>query len=433
MEAMKRRAFLHRGCAAAGLVSVPALAQFATSPSGSPLVVYEEGTARINALLKAGLNVEIPAGVYMISAELDVRDGHVIAAAVGAQVVLKTAASYAGRTVGTIDKSFTLRRLIFDGAYAARLGLEGNTGANLLTIVGGSVTLENNTFQYAPAYAVWAWRSAGIQVRGNTFFEVYQPIRLDGANIAGGGGTIENNTFTNTAAFKSIQHIEAIYTDGLVIRGNIMRGAGLAEPSSHGYEGTWGNSIYLVNSSHYLVESNKVYSNYWSSLVSGSASTNGVIRANYFLEGARSAACMWIEQPGAAYITVDGNDLDGGISVGDTGGDHLTITNNTVHSRGVGIDVNSGAKDVLIQANKFYSKAGFRNNNGMYLWQKSTPDVNVRVLNNYVQGFDNGIAVNNMGGLGTVYGITLSGNTFADNNQNVWVPWFLVLKQPLGQ
>ncbi|MDB5882795.1 MAG: hypothetical protein JWP43_2673, partial [Ramlibacter sp.] len=56
-----------------------------------------------------------------------------------------------------------------------------------------------------------------------------------------------------------------------------------------------------------------------------------------------------------------------------------------------------------------------------------------RVLNNYVQGFDKGIAVNNSHGLGTVYGITLSGTTFADNNQNVWAPWTLFLKQPLGQ
>ena len=413
-------------------MAASALAQ--SAPPGSSLVVYEDGSARINALLNASLNVAIPAGIYMLTAELTVREGHVIAAAAGAQVILKTAAAYAGRIVGTIDKSFTLRGLTLDGAYASRLSLEGKPAASLIQVTGGTkVTLENNRFQYAPATAVWAWRSAAIQVRGNTFFETYQPIRLDGANIPAGGGTIENNTFTNTAAFKSIQHIEALYTDGLVIRGNTMRGAGLAEPSSHGYEGTWGNSIYLVNSNHYLVETNKVYSNYWSSLVSGSGSANGVIRGNYFLEGAHSSACMWIEQPGAAYITVDSNDLDGGISVGDTGGDHLTITRNTVHSRGVGIDVNSGAKDVLIQDNQFYSKAGFRNNNGMYLWQKSTPDVNVRVLNNYIQGFDNGIAINNSGGLGTVYGITLSGNTFSDNNQNVWVPSTIVLAKPLGQ
>jgi hypothetical protein len=327
-----------------------------------------------------------------------------------------------------------LRGLVFDGSYAARLSREGKREASLIQVTGGTnTTLENNRFQNAPAYAIWAWRTAGMQVRGNTFLECYQPMRLDGANIAGGGGTIENNTFTNTSAFKSIQHIDAIFTDGLVIRGNTMRGAGLAEPSSHGYEGTWGNSIYLVNSKRYLVEANKVYQSYWSSLVSGAGSTNGVIRGNYFMEGTRSTAAMWIEQPGAAYITVDSNEMDGGMSVGDTGGDHLTITRNTIRSREVGIDVNSGAKDVLIEGNKFYSTAGFRNNNGMYLWQKDTPDVNVRVLNNYIQGFDKGIAINNSFGVGTVYGITLSGNTFSDNNQNVWVPSTITLAQPLGQ
>lgn len=432
---MKRRAFLRLGSAAVASAAIPASAGASTvqlSAPGKSLPVYADGTARINALLAASLNVSIPAGIYMVTGELNLRGGHVVAAATGAQVVLKSAPTYAGRMLLTYDKSFTLRGLTFEGAYADRPALEGTEGASLLQIIGGTnVTLEGNTFQYAPSYALWTWRSASMQVRGNTFLECWHPIRMDSAHLP--SGVIENNTFQNTAAYKSMNHIDAMATVDLVVRGNTMRGAGLAEPTSHGYEGTWGNSIYLSNGKGYLVESNKVYVNHWSAMVSGAGARNGIIRNNYLSEGAVCSAALWIEQPGAAYIAVDSNALDGGISCGDTGGDNLTITNNRIRSRSVGIDVNSGAKTVLIQGNRISSKAGYRFNNGLYLWEKSTPDVNVRVLNNSIEGFDKGIAINNSGGLGTVYGIRLSGNTFADNNTDVWVPGTISLGRPLGQ
>ena len=343
---------------------------------------------------------------------------------------MKTAATYAGRILTTYDASYTLRGLTFDGGYADRSSLEGNTGATLLHIVGGSnVTLENNQFQYAPAYAIWTYRSITMQVRGNTFLECWQPIRMDANNL--NSGVIENNVFTNTAAYKSIQHIDAMNTVSLVVRGNTMRGAGLAEPSSHGYEGTWGNSIYIYNSTGHLVELNKIYANHWSALVSGLGATNGIIRNNYMSDGPVSPQAIWIEQPGAAYITVDSNQLDGGISCGDTGGDHLTITNNTIRSRSVGIDVNFGAKTVLIQGNTITSRAASRFENGIYLWNKSTTDVNVGIYNNSIQGFDKGIAINNPGGVGTVYGIRLSGNTFSNDNVNVWIPSRIKVDHPL--
>ena len=433
---MKRRTFLHTGCAAAISLVITAAAE---GPSGTPqsflpdesLIVYPDGTARINALLNASLNVAIPAGVYMITGALDVRNGHVISAQAGAQVTLKAAGSYTGAIVLTSDKSFTLRGLTFDGNYGQRLSSEGSINATLIQVSGGSnVTLENNQFQYAPSFAIWAWRSASMQIRGNTFLECWHPIRMDGNNLP--SGVIENNTFHNTAAFKSIQHIEAIATVNLVVRGNTMRGAGLGEPTKHGYEGTWGNSIYIWNSTGHLVEGNKVYANYWSSVVSGAGATNGIIRNNYFSDGPNTGCAVWIEQAGAAYITVDSNDMDGSIEVGDSGGDHCTITNNTIRSRSYGINVNSAAKDVLIQNNRLYSKS-IRTNLGVYLWQKTTPDVNVRLINNHIEGFDKGVAINNMGSTGTVYGISLSGNTFANNNTNVWVPSSITLNQPLGQ
>jgi hypothetical protein len=434
---MKRRTFLRSGSAAAVTLVIAAAAdEPSTAPQSflpsEPLTVYPDGTVRINRLLDASLNVAIPAGIYMITGGLNVRDGHVIEAAAGAQVTLKCAASLSSPIILTYDKSFTVRGLTFDGAYSDRASLEGNGDAALIQFIGGTnVTLENNKFHYSPTFAIWAWRPIAPQIRGNTFLECWQPIRLDGSGLQ--SGVIENNVFKNTAAFRSIQHIDALWTRNLVVRGNTMEGAGLAEPTSHGYEGTWGNSIFLVNSTGYLVEGNTVRANYWSALVSGAGSSGGVIRNNYLSDGTSTSAAVWIEQGGAAYITVDGNALDGGISCGDGGGDNLTITNNAIRSRSVGIDVSGGAKTVLIQGNRFSSKAGNRFENGMYLWQKNTPDVNVRVINNHIEGFNNGIAINNHHAAGTVYGISLTGNTFLNNNINVWVPSSIVLNQPLGQ
>src|SRR5437763_1359592 len=79
-------------------------------------------------------------------------------------------------------------------------------------------------------------------------------------------GTIQANTSTNPAAYPSIQHVEVVNTTGLVVRGNTMSGVGLGVPVSHGYEGTWGNSIYVFNSSGYLIENNTIGVNYWSAI-----------------------------------------------------------------------------------------------------------------------------------------------------------------------
>jgi hypothetical protein len=383
-------------------------------------------------MLASSLTVAIPSGVYMITGPLSVRDGQVIAPAVGAQVTFKAASGYSGGMISTVDQSFTIRGVTFDGSYADRLGLEGTDGANLLNITGGSnVTLENNTFEYAPAQAIWTYRSASMQIRGNKFLECWQPIRMDANNLV--AGVIENNTFTNTTAYKSLQHITAINTVNLAVRSNTMSGAGLAEASSHGYEGTWGNSIYIFNSTGHLVELNTVSGDHWSALVSGQNATNGTIRNNTFGDGVATPMAMWIEQIGAQNITVDSNQLDGGIFMGDTGGDYITVTNNTIRSRSVGIDVGFAAKHVTLQGNTITSKANYRFNNGIYLWDKTSPDVNVQVLSNAISGFDAGIAVNNDGSTGTVYGIKLSGNTFSNNNVNVSVPSTITLNQPLGQ
>ncbi|WP_158290067.1 right-handed parallel beta-helix repeat-containing protein [Ramlibacter sp. WS9] len=373
----------------------------------------------------------------MISGELAVRNGQVIAPAAGAQVTFKAATAYTGRFITSVDKSFTVRGITFDGNYANRFSLEGNDVANLMNISGGTnVTLENNTFQYAPAQAIWTYRSPSIQIRGNTFLEAWQPIRMDANNLT--AGVIENNTFKNTTAYKSIQHITAVNATNLVVRGNTMEGAGVLPASSHGYEGTWGNAIYIFNSTGYVVENNTVGRNYWSSLVVGQNSTNVTVRNNSFTGGTLGNGGLqsaWIEQVGANTINFTGNTLMGGLSVGDTGGDYLTITNNiiTVPPGGTGIDCNYAFKHGTISGNTIKALNATKPDMGIYLWQKDDPSTNIQLLNNAISGFNKGVAVNNLGGAGTVYGIHLSGNTFASNNANVWVPSTIKLNTPLGQ
>ena len=413
-------------------VAGTAAVAIASDTGTGTLPVYADGSARLEALLAGSLEVTIPPGVYLIDRELDVRDGHMISAATSGAVILKAADHYGGRIISARDERITVRDVTFDGNYVKRSALEGRVEASLVSISGASaVSLENNRFQYAPSFGIWSYRSAQLQIRGNTFLENYQAIRIDGHDLE--SGVIENNTFKNTTAFKSRQHIEGIWTRKLVVRGNTMMGAGLAAPTSPGYAGTWGNSIYLAGSTGYVIENNQIDKNHWSAIVSGSGTTHGVIRNNKMRAGDTTAIAVWVEQAGANDITLDGNEVDGGLFVGDNGGDNLTITNNVVRSRGVGIDVSFATRTALIQGNRFYSTSGLRDENGMYLWKKEDPATNVRVIGNHFEGFNRGIAVNNAGGVGTVYGISLSGNTFANNNQDIWVPSGIRLNQSLGQ
>jgi hypothetical protein len=394
----------------------------------SQLAVYTDGSARLNALLGASATVSVPDGVYLVNTALTIREGQLLASLNPGRVVIKTAPGYTGQILNSVDVSYTVRGIVFDGDYANRLAQEGASSASLVSVTGGTnVTFDGDTFRNAPSYGLFFWRSNAPKVLNSTFTEAYAPIRIDGNNLP--GGTISGNTFTNTAAFHSIQQVEVVNTTGLVVSGNTMSGAGLGMPTSHGYEGTWGNSIYIFNSSGYLVENNTAGGNYWSALVAGQNSTNATIRGNRFSTGAHTTQAVWIEQAGNQNNTLDNNDITGGVSMGDTGGDYITVTNNRITSPGVGIDVNSACKHATFSGNTITSSAATRTNNGLYLWDKSTPDVNIRITNNAISGFDNGVAANNPGGTGTVYGIGLSGNTFSNVNRNTWsgaavsAPW----------
>jgi hypothetical protein len=399
-----------------------------TTTTASPLPVYTDGSSRLNTLLAASASVAVPDGVYLVNSALTMRDGQLLAATNPGRVVIKTASGYTGQIMNTVDVSYTIRGIIFDGDYANRTAQEGAQSASLVSVTGGTnVTFDGDTFQNAPAYGLYFWRSNAPKVLNSTFTEAYAPVRIDGNNLP--GGSIQGNTFTNSGAWHSVQQLEVVNTTGLVVSGNTMKGAGLGVPVSHGYEGTWGNSIYIFNSSGYLVENNTAGGNYWSALVAGQNSTNATIRGNHFSNGANTTQAVWMEQVGNQYNTLDNNDITGGVSMGDTGGDYLTITNNRITAPGVGIDVNSACKHATFSGNTITSSAAMRTNNGIYLWDKSTSDVNIQLTSNTISGFDIGVAANNPSGTGVVYGIHLSGNTFANDNKNTWsgatvaAPW----------
>lgn len=396
----------------------------------APTTTDASGAATINALLAgAGTVIDLPSGTYMIGAPVVIPSGKTLEGASGAGVILKADNGYTGNMVElTSATGATVKNLVIDGNVANRSSVEGVNTANAIAISGGSGnTIQNVTFVRTPSYALWVFNSPGLNVKYNEFEECWQPIRIDGNNVAG-TGTIEGNDFLNTNAFKSIQHIDAINTKSLTIKSNTFAGAGLLPATTHGFEGTWGNSIYIFDSDGYLVENNTVGANYWSSIVSGQNGTNATIQRNSFRHGAHGGTTgglqsSWIEQLGSDSVTFTANVLVGGLSVGDTGGDHLTITYNniTVPVGGTGIDCNVSFKHGTVSHNTVTQEADARADTGIYLWNKTTVGTALSVTNNRVEGFDHAIGINNPGGVGTVYGLAITGNTFVADNANVWI------------
>jgi hypothetical protein len=293
---------------------------------------------------------------------------------------------------------------------------------------GSGNAIENCTFTHTPSYAVWSFNSPGLSVRFNEFDECWEPVRIDGNNVAN-SGNVEGNRAVNTTAYKSIQHIEAINTKSLTVKTNTLSGAGVLPPTSHGFEGTWGNSIYIFNSDGYVVENNICGPNYWSGIVCGQNSTNATVQFNQFERGTHGGSTgglqsSWVEQTGADTVDFSKNLLIGGLSVGDTGGDHLTITYNhiTVPSGGTGIDCNSSFRHGAINYNTIKQATDAGTDTGIYLWDKSTVGVDIDVIGNVIEGFDHGIGINNPGGTGTIYGLNIQTNTFTANTTNIWIP-----------
>lgn len=421
--------------------TVPFGPQIAMASSGvaaapAPTTTDSSGSATINALLAgAGTTINVPSGIYMIGSPINMVSGKTLQPAAGAAVTLKATNGYTGNMVSLVGVTgASVKGFTFDGNVSTRSSVEGNDTVNAISISGGSGnTIENNTFTLTPSFAIWVFNSPGLNIRFNDFNETWEPIRIDGNNVAG-TGNIENNRFTNTSAYKSIQHIDAINTKSLSIKLNSFVGAGTQTPTSHGFEGTWGNSIYIFNSDGALIENNTVNPNYWSAIVIGQNATNCVARYNHFEHGSFGGTTgglqsSWIEQVGNDTNTFTQNLLIGGLSVGDTGADHLTITYNniTVPAGGTGMDCNSSFRHGLIAYNTIKQDTDGHTDMGIYLWDKSTVGTDISVVHNTIEGFSAGIAINNPGGTGHVYGLTITNNTYISDTTNVSVPGGLTI------
>jgi uncharacterized protein (TIGR02217 family) len=397
----------------------------------TPTTTDTSGATTLNALLTGSSTIiNAPAGIYIISAPVVIPTGKTLQAAAGVSVVLRAADGYTGNMVTmTSVTGSSLKNVTVDGNQPNRSSTEGLNTADAVMISGGSGnTVQNVKFLQTPSYAVWSFNSPGLNVKYNDFQDCWEPIRVDGNNVVS-SGSIDGNKLTNTSGFKSIQHIEAINTKNIQIKNNTFVGAGLAAPTSHGADGTWGNSIYIFDSDGYLVENNTVYASYWSGIVSGQNGTNATIQYNYFEPGVGRTQAAWIEQTGSDTVTFTKNILKGGLSVGDTGGDHLTLTSNdiTVPAGGTGIDCNSAFRHGTISGNHIKQKTLGHTDKGMYLWDKSTAGVAISVTSNFIEGFSEGISINNPGGTGTVYGLTITGNTFSSNTTNIAIPGTLTI------
>lgn len=405
-------------------------------PASAPATTSTDasGATTINGLITAaGVNgtVTIPGNIiYTISTPIVPLAGQTIQAAIGTNVVLKAANGY---TNVIFDISYItnvrIQNLTIDGNYANRTAQEGLQGSCLFQVSHGSGhTIQSCAINNAPSYGVWVWGSPNITIRLNTGTQCYQPVLVDGSSL-GNTGIIEGNVFSSNSSVKSLQGIEVMYSGNVTIKSNTLTGFGLQTPTSHGFEGTWGNSIYISTTDVYLVENNTCTGPYWSGCVCGSGAANGTVKYNYFDRGTYgpAAASFWYEQPGANNLLCTRNIHNGGVSMGDTGGNNITFTFNQISCDEVGMDVNSGCITATITDNTVTSRDTVNADNGCFLWAKTDPTTNVQVLRNTFTKFLNAVFINNGGGTGTFYGLTVQGNTFVSCTNGVAYPGTLTV------
>lgn len=324
----------------------------------------------------------------------------------------------------TFANSASVKNILMDGNWTARSAYEA-TSATGVQIQGGSAcTVENCEFLNMPSFGVWVYNSNNLSIAYNYFNETYHPIRIDGNNLSDCGSVV-GNTFYNTSAFRSYQSLEIINTLGVQIKHNTFEGAGKLEPTTHGGEGTWGNSIYIYASSNYLIENNTCRSAYWAACVCGQSSTNVTVKNNYFSHGVLGGTTgglnsFWFEQAGADGLRMSKNYLNGGFLVGDIGGNNCIIEDNVIDTYDVGIDVSFACTNGCIQRNKINRLAG--TDYGIYLWEKHPAPISVSVLNNVFTDFGTAIFTNNSGGAGTAFGLTILSNTFVNCTTNIDKP-----------
>lgn len=407
----------------------------AVGPQGgaAPASTDPAGSTTINNLISAGgATVTIPGNViYMVNAPIVIPTGKTLQAATGTSVTLRAVTAYASEMVWMNGvQGATLKNITIDGNWTQRSAQEDGNYGQLLILGGSGNTVQNCAFTNCPTMGIWEWSARATTIQYNTFSEVYLPIRFNGSTLVSNTGAVTGNTFYNSSAFHSIQALELLNTHNVNVMHNTFQGVGLAVPTSHGFEGTWGNSIYVVNSDATLVENNTCNPSYWSSLVLGAGATNSVVKRNYFSRGLSISAVtntnsFWFEQPPADVALIQRNIFDGGFLIGDGGGNHATVEDNIINAYGGGIDASGTFTQGVIQRNTFnrINNAG-NSPNGIYLFEKNASQgaISLSVLNNIFNGFPNGIMINNSFGVGAITGLTITGNSFSACATNISIP-----------
>lgn len=391
----------------------------------APLSTDSDGYNTITAIIAAesGSTVTLPSDIiYEIDNPIQMPSGKTLEAADGTSVTIKRADGYSGNMIefqGTTGS--TLSNITLDGNYTENQSLEALfTAAGVFDNGSTDTIIQHCKFMNMPSYGVYAYGITNISIVYNEFDDCFHDIYLDGNSLTVDAGSITGNTFTHQA-LRSNQCIEITGATSPQIFHNTFTGAGLISPTSPGETGTWGNAIYIWNTTQFHVENNTCNQCYWSSFQANEGATNGTVKHNYFTQGTGTTVGAWVVNSGANNIVLTLNICDGTLSIGSGGGNNCIVTENIINSSANGIEANEGAVSIQITGNRINRTSG--SGDGILLWNKNSPSVACLVTNNIITGFTSAaIGINNTGNTGTVFNITATGNTFTSNTANYSIP-----------
>lgn len=285
-----------------------------------------------------------------------------------------------------------------------------------------------------PEIGIEIYNSHNVVIENCNFQNLYHAVysrNISGRNY---GLTIRNcRVENNDINLKSHNLIYLYNTDDIVIENVKVSGAGLYYLNNTqypGFLGTWGNGIYLFNADRVRVKDVVSVNNFWSGIVIGQNSKNVLCESSFFsyntsTQNPPTTTASWVEMPGCEKVIFKGNILFGGLSLGGTdnigsnAANLIIVSDNLIQSPSYGIDVDMGLKQGIITNNIILctqSDYGVEKK-GIYLWDKSPNQfdrIGLIVSNNIVKGFSVGIYINRPGAVGTVEGLTITGNRVID-------------------
>lgn len=391
-----------------------------------PAFTDNNGDATINALIAAtpGDIINVPDDTtYVIDAPIVVPAGKRLQALDGETVVFKRAAGYTGNMVviTATTAGAAVSNITFNGNFEQNGSSEGVSDAYAVKLSGGgNHIIEHCTFINHPSVAVYSENVSNLTVQYNSFSECYQSMYFDG-NDLGNFGTITGNQSVNTSARRSVNGMTIVNSVRAQVFHNRFIGAGTLAPTNP--PTTYGVSIFIQDSDQFRIENNTCEQSRWSSFVAQTGSTNGLVQHNSFIRGVNDVRAAWVVGAGSGGVGFNLNMVDGGVVID---ANACSVIENIVNALNVdGVYIDDDAVVSLTQGNLIsrVPNSTVTNMNGIVLWGKNSTAVNCRVLSNNIQGFSNAaIAINNVGGNGSVFNITATGNVFTGNNANYSIP-----------